>query len=248
MIACRDERELAKLRAAGCVVAEVLVAVARRIAPNVTTMELEQLAESRIAALGARPAFKGYKGYPCATCVSVNEEIVHGIPSERKLARGDIVSLDVGVELEGYFADSATTIALEPIAREAEKLLAVTREALYQGIAQARPGRYLGDISRAVQEHVERQGFSVIREFVGHGIGTQLHEEPQVPNYATPARGPKLKPGMVLAIEPMVAAGSPAVKLRPDRWTAVTADGSYAAHFEHCVAVTPNGPWILTAP
>lgn len=248
MIACRDERELEKLRAAGCVVANVLETVAQRVAAGVTTLELERIAEGRITALGARPAFKGYRGYPCVTCVSVNEEIVHGIPSERKLARSDIVSLDVGVELDGYFSDSATTIGLEPIAPEMEKLLAVTRESLYRGIAQAHPGNYLGDISRAVQEHVEGNGFSVIREFVGHGIGTQMHEEPQVPNYATVARGPKLKRGMVLAIEPMVSTGSPVVKIRSDRWTAVTADGSYAAHFEHTVAVTQNGPWILTVP
>lgn len=248
MIARRDGKELEKLRAAGRVVAEVLESVAREVAPGVATLELECVAEGRIAALGARAAFKGYHGYPCALCVSVNEEIVHGIPSERKLRRGDIVSLDVGVELDGYFADSATTLALEPVASELEKLLRVTREALERGIEQARPGHYLADISAAVQQHVEQNGLSVVREFVGHGIGTQLHEEPQVPNYATSARGPKLKAGMVLAIEPMVTTGSPEVKIQPDRWTAVTADGSYAAHFEHCVAVTQNGPWILTTP
>lgn len=246
MIACRDTQELEKLRAAGCVVADVLEAVTAHVAPGVATIELERIAEHRIAELGARAAFKGYQGYPCALCVSVNEEIVHGIPSERKLKRGEIVSLDVGVELDGYFADAATTVALEPVVPELRKLLAVTREALYKGIEQARPGSYLSDISAAVQQHVESHGFSVVREFVGHGIGTQLHEEPQVPNYATAARGPKLKPGMVLAIEPMVTTGSPAVKIQPDRWTAVTADGGYAAHFEHCVAVTENGPWVLT--
>lgn len=247
MIACRDTQELEKLRAAGRVVAQVLESVAGRVAPGVTTRELESVAESRIAALGARSAFKGYRGYPGVICVSVNDEIVHGIPSERKLERGDIVSLDVGVELDGYFADGATTLAVPPVAPELEKLMQVTREALYQGIEQARPGNYLGDISAAVEEHVERYGFSVVREFVGHGIGTQMHEEPQVPNYRTPARGPKLKAGMVLAIEPMVTTGSPAVTMRPDQWTAVTADGGCAAHFEHSVAVTENGPWILTA-
>lgn len=247
MIACRDTQELEKLRAAGRVVAQVLESVAGRVAPGVTTRELESVAESRIAALGARSAFKGYRGYPGVICVSVNDEIVHGIPSERKLERGDIVSLDVGVELDGYFADGATTLAVPPVAPELEKLMQVTREALYQGIEQARPGNYLGDISAAVQEHVERHGFSVVREFVGHGIGTQMHEEPQVPNYRTPTRGPKLKAGMVLAIEPMVTTGSPAVTMRPDQWTAATADGGCAAHFEHSVAVTENGPWILTA-
>lgn len=248
MIACRDAQELEKLRAAGRVVAQVLDRVSQHVVAGVTTLELERVAEKQIAAVGARAAFKGYHDYPCALCVSVNEEIVHGIPSERKLRPGDIVSLDVGVELDGYFADSATTVGLEPIAPELEELLRVTREALERGIEQARPGNYLGDISTAVQEHVERNDFAVVREFVGHGIGTQLHEEPQVPNYATAARGPKLKPGMVLAIEPMVTTGSPAVKILPDRWTAVTADGGYAAHFEHCVAVTRNGPWILTVP
>lgn len=247
MIACRDGQELEKLRAAGLVVAEVLEAVSEQVKPGVTTLELEQVAEHRIAQRGARAAFKGYRGYPCATCISVNEEIVHGIPSERKLKPGDIVSIDVGVELDGYYSDSATTVALEPIAPELEKLLSVTRAALYRGIEQARPENYLGDISRAVQEYVERNGFSVVREFVGHGIGTQLHEEPQVPNYATSTCGPKLKPGMVLAIEPMVTTGSPDVQILPDRWTAVTADGGFAAHFEHCVAITENEPWILTA-
>ncbi|MBI4461640.1 MAG: type I methionyl aminopeptidase [Acidobacteria bacterium] len=246
MIACRDAQELEKLRAAGRVVAEVLAAVVERIAPGVTTMDLERVAEQHIAERNARPAFKGYRGYPCTSCISVNEEIVHGIPSERKLKRGDVVSVDVGVELDGYFADTATTVTLEPVAPEMETLVRVAREALERAIEQARPGNYLGDISRAVQEHVERHGFSVIREFCGHGIGTQMHEEPEVPNYVTPVHGPKLRPGMVLAIEPMVAIGSPVVTIQPDRWTAVTADGGYAAHFEHCVAVTQNGPWILT--
>ncbi len=248
MIACRDGVELEKLRAAGLLVADVLDRVVKGVAAGVTTLELERIAEQRIRELGARPAFKGYRGYPCASCISINEEIVHGIPSERKLSPGDIVSIDIGVELDGYYSDVATSVGIEPLPPEREALLRVTREALYRGIEQARPNRYLGDISQAVQEHVERHGFSVVREFVGHGIGTQLHEEPQVPNYATPARGPRLKPGMVLAIEPMVTTGSPEVKIQPDRWTAVTADGGCAAHFEHCVAVTENGPWILTAP
>lgn len=247
MIACRNTGELERLRAAGRVVAEVLAAISERITPGVMTVELEHLAERLISTFGgAKPAFKGYHGYPCALCTSVNEEIVHGIPSRRKLHRGDIISIDVGVELHGYFADGAITVAVPPVAPELEKLLRVTEEALYRGIEKVRVDNFLSDISAAIEQHVKGNGFSVVREFVGHGIGTQLHEEPQVPNYFTAVRGPKLKAGMVLAIEPMVTTGSPVVKIRPDRWTAVTADGGYAAHFEHCVAVSENGPWILT--
>lgn len=250
MIVCKSAAELEKMRAAGRVVAQVLEAVAAKVAPGVTTLELEELAERMIARTGGEPAFKGYHGYPCVLCTSVNEEIVHGIPSERKLKTGDIVSIDVGVKLDGYYSDSATTVALEPLAPEVARLLRVTRAALELGVAQVRAGHYLADISGTIQQHVEVAGFHVVREFVGHGIGTQLHEEPQVPNYVSTGkgRGPKLAAGMVLAIEPMVTTGSPAVKIRPDRWTAVTADGGYAAHFEHCVAVTDNGPWILTLP
>lgn len=250
MIVCKSPAELEKMRAAGRVVAQVLETLAARVAPGVATLELEELAEREITAAGARPAFKGYHGYPCVLCTSVNDEVVHGIPSERKLQGGDVVSLDVGVELDGYFADTATTVALEPVTPQVAKLLRVTREALDRAVARMRAGSYLGDISASIQQHVEAAGFNVVREFVGHGIGTQMHEEPQVPNYTNPAqgRGPKLAVGMVLAIEPMVTTGSSAVKIRPDRWTAVTADGGTAAHFEHCVAVTPNGPWILTEP
>jgi len=250
MIVCKSAAELEKMRAAGRVVARVLDAVSARVAPGVTTLELEAVAEKEIAAAGAQPAFKGYHGYPCVLCTSVNDEVVHGIPSERKLQAGDVVSIDVGVKLDGFFADAATTVALEPVRPEVQKLLQVTREALEKAIAAMRPGANLADVSEAVQRHVEANGFGVVREFVGHGIGTALHEEPQVPNYVTPAkgRGPRLEPGMVLALEPMVTAGSPEVRIRPDRWTAVTADGSTAAHFEHCVAVTKNGPRILTEP
>jgi len=250
MIVCKSAAELEKMRAAGRVVARVLDAVSARVAPGVTTLELEAVAEKEIAAAGAQPAFKGYHGYPCVLCTSVNDEVVHGIPSERKLQAGDVVSIDVGVKLDGFFADAATTVALEPVRPEVKKLLQVTREALEKAIAAMRPGASLADVSEAVQRHVEANGFGVVREFVGHGIGTALHEEPQVPNYVTPAkgRGPRLEPGMVLALEPMVTAGSPEVRIRPDRWTAVTADGSTAAHFEHCVAVTKNGPRILTEP
>ncbi len=250
MIVCKSTVVLDKMRTAGRVVAKVLDEVARRVAPGMTTLELEALAEDAIAREGAEPAFKGYHGYPCVLCTSVNEEIVHGIPSERKVMRGDIVSIDVGVKLDGYYADSATTVALEPVSSEVERLLQVTREALELGIEQAKASNYLADISAAIQRHVEAAGFSVVREFVGHGIGTALHEEPQVPNYVTPGkgRGPKLAPGMVLAIEPMVTTGSPAVRMQSNRWTAQTTDGGYAAHFEHSVAVTENGPWVLTLP
>ena len=250
MIEFKSAAELEKMRAAGRVVAQVLAEVAARVKPGVSTLELEAAAEAAIARAGAEPAFKGYHGYPCVLCTSVNDEVVHGIPSERTLQPGDIVSLDVGVKLDGYFGDSATTVALEPVAPETARLLAVTREALAKAIAQARAGNYLGDISAAVQQHVEAAGFNVVREFVGHGIGTRLHEEPQVPNYVTAGagRGPKLASGMVLALEPMVTTGSPDVRIRADRWTAVTADGGKAAHFEHCVAVTKNGPWVLTEP
>ena len=247
MIVCKSAAELEKMRVAGQIGAYVLAQVAAHVAPGVSLLELEALAEKEIAASKGEPAFKGYRGYPCVLCTSVNEEIVHGIPSERKLRAGDILSIDVGIKLEGFYVDTATTVLLEPVAPEVKTLVRVTREALDIAVKQARAGNYLNDIGRAVQQHVEGFGFNVVREFVGHGIGTQLHEEPQVPNYATPGRGPKLRPGMVLALEPMVTKGSPAVKMRPDRWTAVVADGGHAAHFEHCVAVTQNGPWVLTA-
>lgn len=246
MIVCKSTAELEKMRAAGRIGARILAAVAAKAAPGVPLLELEELAEKEIAAAGATPAFKGYRGYPCVLCTSVNEQVVHGIPSERKLREGDIVSLDVGVKYDGFYVDTATTLFFEPVAPEVRKLVRVTREALELGMRQMREGNYLNDFSLAVQNHVERAGFSVVREFSGHGIGTQLHEEPEVRNFATPGRGPKLKAGMVLALEPMVTAGSPEVKIRPDKWTAVTVDGSNAAHFEHCVAVTSNGPWILT--
>jgi len=250
MIALKSPAELDTMRAAGRLVARVLQVVAGQAAPGVSTLELEAVAEEEISKAGATPAFKGYRGYPCVLCTSINDEIVHGIPSGRKLEAGDIVSVDVGVKLDGFFADSATTLALEPVTPERARLLRVTREALELAVRQVRAGNYLGDVSAAVQRHVEAAGFSVVREFVGHGIGRELHEEPQVPNYVHSGlgRGPRLEPGMVLAIEPMVAAGSSAVTIRPDRWTAVTSDGSSAAHFEHCVAVTKNGPWILTEP
>jgi len=231
------------------VVWDVLKALRERVAPGVSTMDLERFAERRTAEHGVRAAFKGYLGYPCVLCTSVNSEIVHGIPDEhRKLRAGDVVSIDYGAEVDGFFGDAAVTVPVGEIAPEVERLLRVTREALARAVEKARPGNRLSDISAAVQRCVEENGFSVVREFVGHGIGTRMHEEPQLPNYGEPGRGPRLQEGMVLAIEPMVSAGAPAVKMLGNNWTAVTADGSLAAHFEHTVAVTANGPWILTRP
>jgi methionyl aminopeptidase len=247
MIVCKSRAELEKMRAAGKVLAHVLSVVGENVAPGVSLLDLEAVAEKEIANAGAKPAFKGYRGYPCVLCTSVNDEVIHGIPSKRKLETGDIASVDCGVILDGYYADSAVTIPLEPIAPELETLLRVTKESLDLATEQMRVGNHLGDVSATVQKHVEAAGFGVVREFCGHGIGTAMHEDPQVPNYGSAGHGPELKAGMVLAVEPMVVIGSPEVKIRSDQWTAVTADGSHAAHFEHCVAVTENGPWVLTA-
>ena len=245
----KSPAELSKMHRAGLVVWDVLTALRGMVQPGATTMELERFAERRTQEHGARAAFKGYLGYPCVLCTSVNQEVVHGIPSAaRKLRAGDIVSLDYGVELDGYYADAAVTVPVGAIAPKVESLLRVTREALDRAIAQVRPGNRLSDVSAAVQGWVEQHGFSVVREFVGHVIGTKMHEEPQLPNYGTPGHGPRLLEGMVLAIEPMVNAGGAGVRVLEDKWTAVTADGSYSAHFEHTVAATANGPWILTRP
>ena len=248
MSVCRSAAELERMRAAGRLVAEVLTALAARVAPGVTTADLDAVAETLIADAGATPAFKGYHGYPATICSSINEEVIHGIPSgQRRLQEGDIVSLDVGASLNGYYGDSAVTVAVGRVAEEAARLLRVTDEALYKAIETVRPGSRVSDIGHAVQRHVEAHGFSVVREFVGHGIGQRMHEEPQVPNYGDAGRGPRLAEGMVLAIEPMVNAGKPAVKVLSDGWTAVTRDKSLSAHFEHTVAVTAEGAWILTA-
>jgi len=233
---------------AGLVVWDVLDSLRRMVKPGMTTMELDQFAERRAVEQDARPAFKNYRGYPASLCASVNEQVVHGIPSDRTLREGDIVSLDFGVELGGYYADAALTVPVGAIRPELEKLLGVTRDSLDQAIDKVRPGHRLGEVSSSVQQWVERNGFSIVREFVGHGIGTRMHEEPNVPNYGDPAKGPKLQEGMVIAIEPMVNAGKADVRVLEYRWTAVTSDGSYSAHFEHTVAVTANGPWILTRP
>jgi methionyl aminopeptidase len=244
------------MRASGLLVHQVLQALKGMVQEGVTTMDLEKAAEKMIADAGARPAFKGYyvpavgERYPFVLCTSVNEEIVHGMPSARRmLKKGDVVSIDTGVELNGYFGDSAITVAVGEVNGRVEQLLKVTEEALELAIAQMRLGNRLFDVCGTIQRHVEGNGFSVVREFVGHGIGTQMHEEPQVPNYVDPrGENPRLKEGMVLAIEPMVTAGRPETAIARNRWTGVTRDGSYAAHFEHCVAVTADGPWVLTRP
>jgi methionyl aminopeptidase len=248
VIVCRSAAEIDRMRAPNQLVASVLAGLEAAVAPGVTTGDLDALAERLVREGGAEPAFKGYRGYPATLCASVNEEVVHGIPSAGRVLRaGDIVSLDIGVKLDGFYGDAAVTVAVGTIAGETQDLLRVTKEALGKGIEQVRVGGRLSDIGHAVQAWVEAHGFSVVREFVGHGIGEQLHEEPQIPNYGQPGRGPKLVEGMVLAIEPMVAMGRPDVKVLRDGWTAVTKDGSLAAHFEHTVAVTGAGPLVLTA-
>jgi methionyl aminopeptidase len=247
-IVCKSAAEIERMRQSGHIVRQVLDQVRSMVAPGVTTMDLERAAEKKIAELGAKPAFKGYYDYPCVLCTSVNEEIVHGIPSEKRaLKDGDIVSIDCGVVLDGYYGDAAITVPVsESVKPELRKLLTVTEESLYRGIDQALIGNSVGDVGAAVQEHVEANGFSVVREFVGHGIGTRLHEEPQVPNFGARGHGAKLREGMVLAIEPMVNYGKAETRVLGDKWTAVTVDGSFSAHFEHCVAVTKDGPVILT--
>jgi methionyl aminopeptidase len=248
VIVCRSAVELERMREAGRLVGEVLTELTAKVAPGVSTAELDELAEKRIRQAGATPAFKGYHGYPATICASINDEVIHGIPSGRRvLAEGDIISIDVGASLEGYFGDSAVTLPVGQVSEQAATLLRVTEESLYRAIERVRPGSRVSDIGHAVQKHVEAFGFSVVREFVGHGIGVRMHEEPQVPNYGEPGHGPRLAEGMVLAIEPMVNAGKPAVKVLADGWTAVTRDTSLSAHFEHTVAVTAGDPWILTA-
>ena len=247
-IVCKSVSEIEKMRRSGRIVRQVLDSVKEVVAPGVSTMDLERVAERKIKELGAKPAFKGYYDYPCVLCTSINDEIVHGIPSERRVLKtGDIVSIDTGVVLDGYYGDAAITVPVNGgLSPELQTLLDVTRESLYRGIEAARVGNTIGDVGSAVQRLVESNGFSVVREFVGHGIGTKLHEDPQVPNYGAPGTGPKLRDGMVLAIEPMVNVGRSETRLLDDKWTAVTQDGSWSAHFEHCVAVTKNGPVILT--
>jgi methionyl aminopeptidase len=246
MVYLRDRTEIESIRAAARLVGETLRMLGEHVRPGVTTVELDQLAERFIRERGGRPAFKGYRGFPASICPSVNDEVVHAIPGSYALKDGDIIGIDVGVEMDGYFGDAARTFAVGRVSDEAAKLLEVTRAALMRGIEQARPGRRIGDISHAIQSEAESHGFSVVRTLVGHGIGREMHEEPQVPNFGPPDRGPRLMVGQVLAIEPMVNTGGPDVTIRPDGWTVVTKDGGLSAHFEHTVAVGADGPEILS--
>ncbi|NGZ97604.1 MAG: type I methionyl aminopeptidase [Nitrospira sp. WS110] len=247
MIILKTPAEIEVMAQASRVVAEALDIVRKAVQPGISTEELDSIAEQEIRARGALPAFKGYRNYPRTLCASVNDQVVHGIPSKRKLKEGDIIGLDLGAIVGGFYGDSAVTVAVGSVSDATEKLVQVTKEALYLGITQARVGNRLSDISYAVQQHVESSGFSVVTEFVGHGIGRQLHEEPQVPNYGKPGQGPRLQPGMVLAIEPMVNMGRSSVRILDDRWTAVTVDGSLSAHFEHTIAIqSTGGPRILS--
>ena len=246
MIVCRSKGEIDKLRRVNQLVARILAELRRMAAPGLTTQEIDAVAEARVREAGAEPAFKGYHGYPSTVCASINEQVVHGIPSDRRLVDGDILSIDMGAKMDGFFGDCAVTVPIGRVPAEAGTLLRVTEEALFHGIDAVKPGARVSDIGAAVQQHVEAHGFSVVREFVGHGIGTALHEEPQIANYGPGGRGPRLSEGMVFAIEPMVNVGQPAVKVLSDGWTAITRDGSLSAHFEHTVAVTDQGCEILT--
>ncbi|MGH7742813.1 MAG: type I methionyl aminopeptidase [Candidatus Eiseniibacteriota bacterium] len=246
MVYLRDKTEIDAIRASAQLVARTLEMLAREVRPGVTTAELDRMAESFILDHGARPAFKGYRGFPASICPSVNDEVVHAIPGERRLVEGDIIGIDVGVEKDGYFGDAAFTFPVGEVDGRAATLLRVTREALLRGIEHARAGERVGDISHAIQSHAELHGFTVVRELLGHGIGRQMHEDPQVPNFGPPARGPRLMAGQVLAIEPMVNAGGSEVRTQPDGWTVVTRDHALSAHFEHTVAVGADGPEILS--
>jgi methionyl aminopeptidase len=245
MIILKTPDEIAVMAKASRVVAEALAVVKDAVKPGVTTDELDRLAEAEIRARGAVPAFKGYRNYPKTLCASVNEQVVHGIPSKRVLKEGDIIGLDLGAIVGGFYGDSAVTVPVGRIEDKTATLVRITEESLELAIEQATVGNRLSDISHAVQRHVEEAGFSVVTEFVGHGIGRQLHEEPQVPNYGRPGQGPRLQAGMVLAIEPMVNMGGSAVRVLEDRWTAVTVDGSLSAHFEHTIAIQPSGPAVV---
>jgi methionyl aminopeptidase len=246
VIVCRSQAEIETLRRVNQLVGRILAELRAMVGPGVTTQEIDELAERRVREAGAVPAFKGYHGYPATICASVNEQVVHGIPSKRALVEGDILSIDMGAKLDGFFGDCAVTVPVGRVSPPAASLLKVTEEALFRGIDAVRPGARVSDIGAAVQQHVEAHGFSVVREFVGHGIGTSLHEEPQIANYGPGGRGPRLAEGMVLAIEPMVNLGKAGVKVLGDGWTAVTRDASLSAHFEHTVVVTREGCEILT--
>lgn len=249
MIICKSKGQLDIMHRANQIVAQVLGELVELVGPGVSTGELDEHAEARVRELGGEPAFKGYRGFPASVCASLNEEVVHGIPSrDRKIAPGDVVSMDLGVKLEGFYGDSATTVAVDPADQEIERLLRVTEESLQRAIDQCRVGKRVGDISHAVQAHVEAAGFSIVRDFVGHGIGSVLHEDLQIPNFGRQGIGQRLRAGMVLAIEPMVNMGTHEVEVLDDGWTAVTRDRRPSAHFEHSVAITEEGPWILSAP
>lgn len=248
MIEYKSNKEIELIRASGRITAQTLDLLERSARPGMTTLELDTLAEDFIRSHGGVPAFKGYKGFPRTVCISLNNEVVHGIPGNRKLKEGDIVGLDMGVILKGWYSDSARTVSVGQISDEAKRLLDVTRESLYKAIEQCIAGAHLSNVGAAVQSHAEAHGYSVVRDLVGHGIGRSLHEEPQVPNYGKSGQGTKMRPGLVIAIEPMVNAGGYKVAVLPDKWTIVTEDGSLSAHFEHTVAITEGGPRILTLP
>jgi methionyl aminopeptidase len=253
MIVLKSREEIDRMRAASAVVAEVLATLREHVKPGVSTAELDAIAEELIRKRGAKSAFKGYvvqgRTFPATVCISINDEVVHGVPSKRRVLKdGDIVGLDFGVSIDGYFGDAAVTVPVGPVTPEAQRLMEVTKAALEAGIEAVQPGKYIGDISGAIQDVAEGAGYSLVREFVGHGIGRKLHEDPQVPNYRTGTRGVRIQEGLVLAIEPMVNAGGPEVYVRDDGWTAATRDGRLSAHFEHSVAVTADGPYILTLP
>ncbi|EFI63925.1 type I methionyl aminopeptidase [Bacillus anthracis] len=246
MIICKTPREIEIMREAGRIVALTHQELKQHITPGITTKELDQIAEKTIQKYGATPSFKGYNGFPGSICASVNEELVHGIPGKRKLKEGDIISIDIGAKYNGYHGDSAWTYPVGNISESVQKLLDVTEKSLYLGLEQIKPGERLSNISHAVQTHAEENGFSIVREYVGHGIGQDLHEDPQIPHYGPPNRGPRLKPGMVICVEPMVNQGRRYVKTLSDDWTVVTVDGKWCAHFEHTIALTEAGYEILT--
>lgn len=246
MIFLKTENEIGEMQRCNRIVAQILKDLEATVKPGVSTRELNDRAEELLAIYGGEPAFKGYRGYPASVCTSINEQIVHGIPGGRKLKEGDIISLDFGVRLNGFYGDAAVTVAVGEIGKKARELIEVTEQSLYRGIEHAQVGNRLSDISQAIQAWVEKHGFSVVRDFVGHGIGMSLHEEPQVPNYGIPVPNPRLQEGMVLAIEPMVNEGTHEMRILPDDWTAVTVDGKLSAHFEHTIALTGSGPLILS--
>ncbi len=246
MIYLKSPKEIQGMRDSNRIVAEILRKLTGELKPGISTEELENIAKVEIARRGALPAFQGYRGYKFVTCISINEEVVHGTPGRRRVEAGDIVSIDLGVKFRGFYGDAALTYPVGKVSPAAKRLLKITYEALYEGIKAARAGNYLGDISWAIQRKVESEGLFIIKAFVGHGIGKELHEDPQVPNFGKPKTGVKLQEGMTLSIEPMVSEGTEDVRIYPDKWTAVTVDGSLAAHFEHTIAITKNGPKILS--